>query len=85
MKGENLMDNEKRTKLHGVVAKTFEISVQDVTDELAVGSIPQWDSLGHLGLITAIEEAFGVSFDVDELFEVETVGDFLKLLENEDC
>lgn len=75
------MDNIQKQKLFQIVATTFEIPLETVTEEMAVGSIPQWDSLGHLGLISAIEEGYNVSFDVDELFEVETVSDFIKLLE----
>ncbi len=77
------MDDANKEKLFGVVAATFEIDPATVSADMAVGSIPQWDSLGHLGLISAIEEAFEVSFDVDELFEVETVGDFMELLDKE--
>lgn len=77
------MNQENRDKAYAVIAKTFEIPVEQVNDELAAGSIPQWDSLGHLGLISALEEAFGISFDVDELFEVENVGDFLALIDKE--
>lgn len=69
-------------QLFKIVATTFEIPLEDVSEDLMAGSIPQWDSLGHLGLISAIETGFDVSFDVDELFEVESVGDFLKLLES---
>lgn len=77
------MNIDDRTKLFAIIARTLEISADRVSEDLAAGSIPQWDSLGHLGLISAIEEGFDVSFDVDELFEVETVGDFIELLDKE--
>jgi len=32
---------------------------------------PQWDSLNHLRLITAIEEAFGIRFDMREVSRME--------------
>lgn len=75
------MDNARKEKLFQIVATTFEIPLKSVSEDLAAGSSPQWDSLGHLGLISAIEAGFETSFDVDELFEVETIGDFMGLLE----
>lgn len=77
------MEAENRDKVFSIVANTFEIPLEQVSAELTVGSIPQWDSLGHLGLVSALEEGFGIAFDVDELFEVESIGDLIKLLENE--
>lgn len=77
------MTEEQKNKLFNIVAKTFEIPVEQVSEQMTVGSIPQWDSLGHLGLISAIEEGFCLSFDVDELFEVESVADFMELLDKE--
>lgn len=75
------MTPEKKQQAFNIIAKTLEISVDQVTTELAVGSIPQWDSMGQLAIVSALEEAFGITFDVDELFEVENVGDFIKLLD----
>lgn len=77
------MEEQNIRKVYEIAAKTFEIPVEQVSAEMAIGSIPQWDSLGHLGLISALEEGFGITFDVDELFEVENISDFIKLLENE--
>jgi hypothetical protein len=77
------MTDDQKQKLVGIVASTFEIPAAQVSEQMTIGSIPQWDSLGHLGLISAIEEGFGVSFDVDELFEVESLADFISLLDRE--
>jgi acyl carrier protein len=46
-------------------------------DELGVATvredIPEWDSVGHLNLMLALEEAFNVSFSVDEMPELVSV------------
>ena len=41
--------------------------------EVAPGSIPQWDSLGHVSLINAIEKAFEIQFTPDEVAEIESL------------
>ena len=32
-------------------------------------SITTWDSVGHMGLIAALEEAFDVEFDIDDIID----------------
>ena len=31
--------------------------------------IPEWDSVGHMGLIAAIEDAFEISFETDDIVD----------------
>ncbi|MEU7583134.1 citrate/2-methylcitrate synthase [Streptomyces sp. NPDC041068] len=49
-----------------LVARTLGIPESHVTDTLEYQSISEWDSLGHVSLMVAIEKAYGVSVD-DEL------------------
>ena len=46
------------------------LGLQPGTDlgELALGEHDRWDSLGHMALIAAIEEAFGVMLPEDAVF-----------------
>lgn len=41
--------------------------------DAAYGRTDGWDSVGHMQLIAAIEEAFGVSVDADEVFAMSDV------------
>jgi acyl carrier protein len=43
----------------------------DVTT-LAFGQHQHWDSLGHLSLVVALETAFGVSLDRDDVLAIDT-------------
>lgn len=40
-----------------------------------------WDSLAHVRLVAAIEEALGIQFSLDDVKMPETVGAFLALIE----
>ena len=44
-------------------------------------SVPEWDSLAHVNLITAIERRFKVRFALGELQDLKHLGDLLDLLE----
>lgn len=49
-------------------------------EALTPDDVEGWDSLGHLRLVTALQERFGIEFDVDEIMEMENVGRIRGLL-----
>ena len=42
--------------------------------------IEDWDSLSHIQLIEAIEHTFDITFTLQEAVELETVGEFIELV-----
>ncbi len=42
---------------------------EDVVDGLAFQQVTEWDSVGHMGLIAALEEAFDIVFDTDDIVD----------------
>lgn len=36
---------------------------------LAYQEIPEWDSVGHMQLIAALEDAFDIMFDTDDIID----------------
>ena len=45
--------NEKEIK--NSIANHFKVEVELIVDDLMVGDIPQWDSLGHISLISHLK------------------------------
>ena len=39
---------------------------------LAFGEHPHWDSLGHMSLVTALEENFGVTLSEDDVMAIDS-------------
>ncbi len=56
-----------------VVAGVFEMNERDVKDDLTPESVERWDSLTHLRLITALEEAFGIKLSMREVLDLTSV------------
>ena len=73
--------NEILTKIQTGFAESFGIEAQSVTLETAPASIPAWDSMGHLSLASNLEKIFGVTFDVDELMEMENVKAIVRIVQ----
>lgn len=61
-------------KLVAIFVEELEIEASIVTDDLEYASIPQWDSIAHMGLIAAIEEAFDIMLDTNDIVDMSSVG-----------
>ena len=54
-------------QLAGVFREVFDSDEFDFSANLERGALESWDSLGHIRLVSAIEESFSVSFTMDEI------------------
>ena len=45
------------------------ISDEIFTEELKYNEIPEWDSIGHMTLISGLEEGFNISLETDDIVE----------------
>ena len=59
----------------------FEIDPGTVTIDTVPGDILAWDSMGHVTLASSLEQEFGVTFDVDELMEMENVREIVRIVQ----
>lgn len=49
--------------------RAFHLAEDEAVEAFAYQSNPQWDSVGHLALITEIENAFEVQLEVDDVID----------------
>jgi acyl carrier protein len=54
-------------KLVQCFAEALGIDAGLVADTLSYDSIPQWDSVAHMALVTELEAVFDVMLDTDEI------------------
>lgn len=64
-------------KIIEIVATTCDIDKSEVTENSTVGDFPAWDSVGHLSILSNVEEAFDISFEPEEMMEMEDVKDIV--------
>lgn len=55
-------------KYNNAFIETFGVS-EDQLPNLAYQSITEWDSVGHMQLIAALEDAFDIMFDTDDIID----------------
>ena len=48
---------------------TFSIDESKLDDNLEYNTIPEWDSVGHMGLIAELEEVFDIMMEMDDIID----------------
>ncbi len=66
------------------IASTFEIPVERVRDDSSTETIEQWDSVGHIDLVMALELRFGLRFTVEEITRLRSFGSICQVLGGKD-
>ncbi len=56
-------------KYNKAFMETFEIKEEQLAG-LKYQDIEAWDSVGHMGLIAALEEAFDIMMDTDDIIDL---------------
>ncbi len=67
-------------KLYTAFAEGLNIDRNKITDDLVYRSIAQWDSISHMVLISQIEEAFNISFETDDVIDLNSVAKAKEIL-----
>jgi len=54
-------------RVRRAVSDVFGIPVEQVTADSSPQTVEAWDSMGHLNLVLALEQSFGVQFSPEEI------------------
>lgn len=69
-----------RDKYVAAFTSTFMVD-EAVLPTLKYQDIATWDSVGHMALMTALEETFGIEMDIDDIIEFSSFEYGLTILE----
>lgn len=65
------MNKATEQKLNAVLRDTLKI--ETISDNLAMSSVPSWDSLTHLQLLAKIDEVFGIDVDFEDSITITSI------------
>ncbi len=68
-------------KVKDIIASVLEVGVDAIDDDTAIGDLPEWDSLHHIRIISAIESEFNFRFTPDVMMDLEDVSDIVSATE----
>jgi len=60
---------ENKTKYQETFIKSLSIEKEKFSEDLKYNEIPEWDSIGHMTLMSGLEEQFGISIETDDIVE----------------
>ena len=65
-----------RDKYNKVFIDCFSVTEEVLNENFVYQCIPEWDSVGHMGMIAALEDTFEIMMDMDDIvdFASYTVG-----------
>ena len=56
-------------KYKEVFIKCLSLKKDQNVENLNYNEIEEWDSIGHMTLVSELEEAFGITFDTDDIVD----------------
>lgn len=71
---------ENLIRYRKVFMNVFSILDEDVIASLKYQSHPNWDSLGHMTLVAALELEFSISMDMDDVIDLESFEKGIEIL-----
>jgi acyl carrier protein len=63
------MSNSKEETIK-ILVEQLQINHEEISEDLTFGDIPQWDSLGHMMLMSALEEKYGEEINTEAIAEL---------------
>ena len=58
-----------KDKYKDIFLKSLSIDSKDFSEKLEYNEIPEWDSIGHMTLISGLEDGFEISFETDDIVD----------------
>ncbi len=68
-------------KYKKIFIKSLSIKPKSFNDKIAYNEIPEWDSIAHMTLISALEEGFKISIDTDDVINFSSFKKGAQILE----
>ena len=69
-------------KLKAIILKELELEDFTIESDTLANEVPGWDSLKHIGVIVAIEEAYGIRLPGREVRRLENIGELQQLVDD---
>ena len=69
-------------KLYSIISKVMDVPESEINDQTSPENIESWDSFHGLVLVDELENNFNVKFTIEEVSDVQNVGDIKRHIKN---
>ena len=70
-----------KIKYKNSFAESLNVKLDTVKEDLKYNEIPEWDSIGHMTLISKLEEEFNISMETDDIVSFDSFKKGIEILE----
>ena len=60
---------DSKTQYQKIFIESLSIEREKFNENIKYNDIPEWDSIGHMTLVSDLEEAFNISFETDDIID----------------
>ena len=69
-------------QLQTIMATVLKLPPDAISEQTTMEGLENWDSLGHVQIMVAVEQAFDLYLDVEDFAELVSVGAILRYLDS---
>ena len=69
-------------KLYSIISKVMDVPESEINDQSSPENIESWDSFHGLVLVDELEDNFNIKFSIEEVSDVQNVGDIKRHIKN---
>ena len=73
---------QDKEKYKNTFIKSLNIKSTDFTEKLKYNDIPEWDSIGHMSLISELEDEFNITIETDDIVDFSSYKKGISILKN---
>jgi len=73
------MENKK--KYQDIFIESLSIDASSFNEDIKYNEIPEWDSIGHMTLVSGLEEGFKISIETDDIVDFSSYKKGIEILE----
>ena len=72
------MDNKEQYQK--IFIESLSIESKKFNDDIKYNEIPEWDSIGHMTLMSGLEEGFKIALETDDIIEFDSYKKGIEIL-----
>ena len=58
-----------KQKYRDIFVKSLSLEKSKFNENIKYNEVPEWDSIGHMTLMSGLEEGFGITMDTDDIVD----------------
>ena len=58
-----------KQKYQDIFVKSLSLEKSKFNENIKYNEVPEWDSIGHMALMSGLEESFGITMETDDVVD----------------